>query len=300
MSFVKKAIKKVWKFVKKNWKMIVLAAAIVFTAGVATVGFAAFSGVTGFGSFMGAVGQTMWAGVAGTAGSMGIGSGATVPTTAATVAAGTAGTQVGLGAAWGAGGGFGYGAAGADAAAAASANVVPAAEMVGYTGISGTAAPMTQAEAAAHAATAVESAGVGAGSQGAALAEKAVTEKGLSDTMWKALPTAVAGAGAYMSAKGEEDEYRKTDLYASTPDEGPRAGINMLAPPTDSFDPGGTGAAPQAEGASDTYADDRFQAQMNRSREAIMQPLMGTSLNSRGLDGRLVTAEEEYSPSLMG
>lgn len=299
MSFVKKAIKKVWKFVKKNWKMIVLAAAIVFTAGVATIGFAAFSGVTGFGSFMGAVGQTMWAGVAGTAGSMGIGSGATVPTTAATTAAGTAGTQVGLGAAWGAGVPIGESGAslGWDATGKLASGQLNTLTSNAY---QSTLAQTGSKEAAREAATKVATnLTTGEGGALSKLGSK-VAERGLNDTMWKALPTAVSGAGAYLAAKGEEDEYRKTDLYASTPGEGPRAGINMLEVPADSFDPGGTGAAPQAEGASDTYADDRFQAQMNRSREAIMQPLMGMGFDSRGLDGRLVAAEEEYSPSLMG
>lgn len=117
MSFVSKGIKKAWGFVKEHWVEIAIVAAIVFTAGVATVGFGAFAAATeagiaaggagmGFGGFMGAVGTTMWAGVAGAAGSMGIGAGATVPTTTATIAAGTAGTNVGLGAAWGAGAGF--------------------------------------------------------------------------------------------------------------------------------------------------------------------------------------------------
>ncbi|GAF95446.1 unnamed protein product, partial [marine sediment metagenome] len=104
-----------WKFVKKNWKTIALVAAIVFTAGVATVGFGAFAaagfgsgaaaagaaGTASFGSFMGAVGSTMWAGVAGAAGTMGIGSGAAVPVGSAAAQAGI--THVGLGAAWGAG-----------------------------------------------------------------------------------------------------------------------------------------------------------------------------------------------------
>ena len=57
MSFVKKGLKKVWGFVKKHWLKIVIVAAIVFTAGVASVGFAAFSGVSTVGGFFGAVGS---------------------------------------------------------------------------------------------------------------------------------------------------------------------------------------------------------------------------------------------------
>ena len=118
MSFISKGLKKVWKFVKDNWVQIALAAAVVFTAGVATVGFGAFAaqgfgasaaaasataaGATGgFTGFMSAVGSTMWAGVTGAAGSMGIGQGAAAPAFSAAAEAGM--THVGFGAAWGAG-----------------------------------------------------------------------------------------------------------------------------------------------------------------------------------------------------
>lgn len=72
-------------FVKKYWKPILMAAAIVFTAGIATVGVAGFSsamaaGGGGFGGFMAAAGSTMTAGVASIGGSLGIGSGVTAST----------------------------------------------------------------------------------------------------------------------------------------------------------------------------------------------------------------------------
>ena len=71
MSFVAKAVKKVFKAVKKVVKKVVkskwfkIAAVIaltVFTAGVATAGFAAFAGVSSVGSFFSAVGTTMASG----------------------------------------------------------------------------------------------------------------------------------------------------------------------------------------------------------------------------------------------
>jgi len=76
MSFIKKAFKKVVKVVKKvvksKWfKYIAIAAAIVFTAGVAAGGFAAFAGVNTVGGFMTAVGQTIATGAASIAGGLG-------------------------------------------------------------------------------------------------------------------------------------------------------------------------------------------------------------------------------------
>lgn len=82
---LKKIRKSVFKFVKKNWKAIVITALVVFTAGVATVGFAgmsaAFSSLTAAGasSFSAALqvaGSTLWAGATAIAGTLGIGPGA--------------------------------------------------------------------------------------------------------------------------------------------------------------------------------------------------------------------------------
>lgn len=69
MSFVKKAVKKVFKFVKrlvknKVFQIVAIIALSVFTAGVAAGGFAAFSGVSSIGGFFTAVGQTMATGMA--------------------------------------------------------------------------------------------------------------------------------------------------------------------------------------------------------------------------------------------
>lgn len=76
MSFVKKAVKKVFKFVKrlvknKVFQVIAVVALSVFTAGVAAGGFAAFSGVNSVGAFFTAVGQTMATGAASIASSLG-------------------------------------------------------------------------------------------------------------------------------------------------------------------------------------------------------------------------------------
>lgn len=85
MSVIKKGIKKIWKgvrtFVKSYWKQILIAAVVVFTAGLATVGVAGFSAASaaaggGMAGALSAAGSTMVAGVASIGGSLGIGQGA--------------------------------------------------------------------------------------------------------------------------------------------------------------------------------------------------------------------------------
>lgn len=194
MSFIKKAVKKVWNFVKKHWKEIVMVAAIVFTAGIATVGMAGFqaamaAGGGGIGGFFSAVGSTMWAGVTATAGSMGIGSGAAVGAGTPFAAAGIGGgaAHVGLGAAMGAGGGFGLGAAGKAASAAAMSSAAEQAAVAGMIpaggiGVEGTGIGVGSAayEAGAGAAATVPSAGAGLmpGATGAASTAGGVTGVG--------------------------------------------------------------------------------------------------------------------------
>lgn len=81
MSAIKKAVKKVGRFVRRNWKSIAIAAAVVFTAGIATVGTAGFTMAgagKGFGATLGAIGKTMVAGVQAIGGSLGIGQGASL------------------------------------------------------------------------------------------------------------------------------------------------------------------------------------------------------------------------------
>lgn len=81
MSALKKAVKKTGKFLKKHWRKIAVAAAVVFTAGIATVGAAGFTAAgagSGFGATLGAIGKTMVAGVQAIGGSLGIGQGASL------------------------------------------------------------------------------------------------------------------------------------------------------------------------------------------------------------------------------
>jgi hypothetical protein len=76
MSFVKKAVKKVFKAIKKVvksdlFKWVAIAALTFFTAGVAAGGFAAFTGVSTLPQFFVAVGQTMATGAASITASLG-------------------------------------------------------------------------------------------------------------------------------------------------------------------------------------------------------------------------------------
>ena len=73
---VKKGLKKVGKFVKKNWKPILGVAAVAFTGGLATVGFAGLKGAIAANGILGGIGSTMFAGATSMLGTIGIGSGA--------------------------------------------------------------------------------------------------------------------------------------------------------------------------------------------------------------------------------
>jgi len=73
---VKKGLKKVGKFVKKNWKPILMVAAVAFTGGLATVGFAGLQGAIAANGVLGGIGSTMFAGATSMLGTIGIGSGA--------------------------------------------------------------------------------------------------------------------------------------------------------------------------------------------------------------------------------
>jgi hypothetical protein len=132
---VKKVVKGVGHFIKRYWKVIVIAAAIVFTAGIATVGVAGFSsamaaGGGGFAGFMSAAGSTMVAGVASIGGTIGIGSGVTASTAGGAFAAAPVLAGVGEGA----GLTLGTGAAAQGLGIAASTYAPAAAEVGGAAG----------------------------------------------------------------------------------------------------------------------------------------------------------------------
>ena len=301
MSFISKSIKKAWSFTKDHWKEIALVAAIVFTAGVATVGFGAFAaagyGTAGgmtFGGFMGAVGTTMWAGVAGAAGSVGLGAGATVPTTAATIASGTAGTSVGLGAAWGAGatlpGGssLGWDASGKLAAASLEKGSAAAYQNAITSGLSKEAA---RKEAANYATKFTTDAAGNLTKAGA----KAVAQKGAGNTGLEVVkawgPTVAATVGpALVGLADTEPDPDGAAIWGSYAG-GERAEARGRAAEANAV-PGPDTPNEALPGGGTEAAGGLLNAQVNR-------PLQG-NMGRRGYDGRPLGAEEEDDMGLMG
>lgn len=185
MSFVVKAVKKVFKKVKKFVKRVVkskwfkiaaIVALSVFTAGIAAGGFAAFSGVSSVGSFFSAVGSTMatgWSAIAGSVTGMfggGTAAGSAGATAAGVAEAGTigaAGTGIGVEAA--AASGTGVFSAASQSAALASqagaaggmtaANLAAGSAAAGGTVISGGTAVATNAAADAASQTFLQKVG---------------------------------------------------------------------------------------------------------------------------------------------
>lgn len=171
---IKSVVKGVTHFVKKYWVAIAIAAAIVFTAGIASVGVGAWTSAmsagasSGFGGFMGAVGSTFSAGAATLTGGM-IGSTAGLSSLAAggSAAAGAAGATAGVaGTAGTAGfatplgvGGEAYTGVGAVGAAAPGLTAP-------YAAVTGAAGAGTGAATVANALPATQSASVVGGSSG--------------------------------------------------------------------------------------------------------------------------------------
>lgn len=124
MSAVRRAVRSVGRFIKKNWKKIVIAAAVVFTAGVAAAGLAAMKGAFATKGVLGGIGATMKAGAA-AIGKVVTGQGFAAARTGAQAALGVsntaAATAAGLGNTAGIGAGLQGGTAAATNAAATAA-----------------------------------------------------------------------------------------------------------------------------------------------------------------------------------
>lgn len=75
MSAIKKGLKKVGRFLKKHAVKILIAAAVVFTAGIAAAGMPAFMATMGSKGLLVAVGSTLKTGVIAIGGTLGIGKG---------------------------------------------------------------------------------------------------------------------------------------------------------------------------------------------------------------------------------
>ena len=84
-----------------------------------------------------------------------------------------------------------------------------------------------------------------------------------SNAAWDAAGQIAPVVGAGLMAAGQDEGPRETDLYASTPDEAPRAGINMLAAPAD-VDRGGNITPEQIGARANRQADLAFSAPPRR------------------------------------
>jgi hypothetical protein len=251
MSAVKKLVKGVVHFVKKYWKVIVIVALVVFTAGIATVGLAGFSSAMaaaggGVGGFFSAVGSTMIAGVASIGGTFGIGSGvtastaggafATAPAVMGATASGAAGATLLNGAAAQALGFAPAAKAGAAAAKVAMAN----ASASGMTGAAAQQAGMTAAKAAALAAK-----GGASAAEAAAAGSKAVGT-GVSTSTDASTGVITHGLGADATAATQ------TPLTESLPTltKGGYTATNMMGAGASNY--GMATAAPNALGTTAT------------------------------------------------
>ena len=224
---VKKAFKAVGKFVKKYWKQIVIAAAIVFTAGVAAVGgWGAFTAAAGagtaggvtFGGVMSAVGSTMAAGVSSIGATLGFGGGATAGAGGAAAAgSGFAGAaNAGLSAASAAGAGTAAGASAFTGAAATASAAASAAKLAALgSAAGGVSAAAANASNAARGGTGGAGAGggntawwnSGTGNAANAAGGQAAGTTGFMNSPWFG-PVLNAGAnlvGGYMQQRAAED-----------------------------------------------------------------------------------------------
>jgi len=240
MSAVKKLVKGAVKFVKKNWKAIAIAAAVVFTAGIASVGVAGVMTAASGGGITGAlsaVGSTMAAGASAIGASLGI-------TTAAAPAAGAAAGGSSL---------VGAGLTVPSGLASSLAAAAPAATGSLATG-AGVLAPAFGGGTLAGSASALSAAAGGAGSRGQTLTP-IVKKTGLQSFMSSPLAGPVLMGGINMlTAGGGQESDRPIAVYGVNADRGkPKKKFGQNLTPEDMevqgqfFDPQ-TFATPNAGG----------------------------------------------------
>ncbi len=205
---VKKGVKKVGKAVSRNWKPIVGAGLAAFTGGLAVGGLGAFQSAVATKGLWSTVGSTMWAGVTGTAGTLGIGSGASGTFAAG---AGMQGATLMTG-------------AGAQALGLAAQTVGPPTSAAGlssagvgtYTGpgssFMGGGGSLFGGGAATRGGQMVPNAVGPSGSGGAGPGGSAPARGGmglLGNMATAAVPALINAGGAYMMAKGEEEDLKQ-------------------------------------------------------------------------------------------
>lgn len=289
MSFVKKAIKKVVKTVKKIvrskvFKWIVIAAAVFFTAGVAAGGFAAFSGVSTVGGFFTAVGQTIATGASAIAGGLGF-----------------QGASTSLAS---------YGGAAADAAGLSAASILTPVT-VNATTIAGGATGMTAAQASAMGLTQATTQAAGSGffaSAKAVLGKKVLGDvsigqlaaSGITTAMTEAIKNKGSGkefpngyvAGGLMRGGGPEAPGAISYEFGGPPSAGAETQVAQQQAPQE--EP--TVAAQLAQGeAEQTSPENRIQA-LIRERGPLYAP---NGPAGPGFSGGLMPQEQQVAPAMM-
>lgn len=246
MSAIKKAVKSVGKFLRKNWRKIALVAAVVFTAGLAAAGTGAFSTVMGSKGLLTAIGSTLKTGVVAIGGTLGIGGGVGVNTSlvagASSTVAANAAAGIGTTLLNGAGAqalGFGKLAAATPGSALAGGATAPAAagpgtaawngSMAGGTGATNASGYMTApwSGSAGSIAAGGEAAGAGAAAGGVTsgivpkVVEKAAGGGFLNSAVGSALVSGGLGAiSSYMAASAQEEDEAINAMYGVSPREG--------------------------------------------------------------------------------
>lgn len=243
MSAISKGIKKIGDWVGDNWQKIAMAALVVFSAGIATVGIGAYSSAVGAQGFWSATGSTMWAGATSVAGTFGVGGGAsgsvaagagmegaTLLTGAGAQSLGVASQGAGLMGPQTAGGAMG---APASASGAVGTYTGPGSSFMGgggslFGGGADQAGQMAQAGAQGGAG-AVQGGrgGYGLTQQQGALQAGQQGGGGMlgrgslaGDMLRSAAPTLMYMAGSYLSARGEEEANKPKALWGVDMDTG--------------------------------------------------------------------------------
>ena len=207
---VKKGLKKVGKFVKKNWKPILMVAAVAFTGGLATVGFAGLQGAIAANGVLGGIGSTMFAGATSMLGTIGIGSGAAGT---AAAAAGMQGATLMTGAAAQAMGLASSGLIGPPTAAQAGSASVGAYTGPGSSFMGGGGSLLGGSSQAGQ----MVQQGVGqmtGGSQGAGGGtQRTQITPGGGGLLQSLAPWAIQAGGAYLANRGQEEADRPKGLW---------------------------------------------------------------------------------------
>lgn len=245
MSAVKRGVKKIGRALKKVWKPLVIAAAVVFTAGAAAGGLAAMKGAFATKGIIGGIGTTMKAGMS-AIGAVFKGGGIAGAKSAAGATFGTTAKVAGT-AAKGVAGATTAGKTAAATTKTAAATTGKAATSATAAGKAGTAAATTGK--AATAATTTKAAAAGTAGKTAAAISTAAPAAAAAPSFWSGLGgQALIGGGiqaatALLAGQAADDEENKPLAYWGRD---ARDGTGGLTPQQVGWSPGGQYGSPDS------------------------------------------------------